>query len=154
MKIYIERKIESEKDLPKEQGVYFVIGKNIKKELMFYDPNCKGKTLEYDISYWLEFCDSWLEPIEVDKGAGEILSKHKIADFDDAIQAMQEYAAIQVAKALDKPTDEEIKEYLLKKYPYEYIEDYDDPIDVNNEFRKCVFEEIKAALDGKIKKEK
>jgi len=77
---------------------------------------------------------------------------NKLVTWETALKAMQEYAAIQVAKALDKPNDEDIEEYLLKKYPPLFVDDNGNPFDVNKLFRESALVDIKAALNGEIKK--
>lgn len=64
MKIYIERKINSESDLPKESGGYFVITKSnhlvvnsAYHEYWLFNDNQKKN--------WIKCIDFWFEPVEV-----------------------------------------------------------------------------------------
>ena len=71
MKIYIERRIESEKDLPKKDGKYIVHNKlnsNIVRYYYHFNDLCKNG--------WLNKVDWYLEPIEVsDKDISEWADK-------------------------------------------------------------------------------
>jgi hypothetical protein len=66
--VFVPHKIESEKDLPKKGGIYFVSCKDfsIPLDVFSFDPNCD--TLK---KTWLEYVDWWLE-------ARELPSKEKI----------------------------------------------------------------------------
>ena len=161
MKIYIERRIESEKDLPKKDGFYYIHYKNpggvvhTQMSVVYYYETIKGLWLGKD---WFDY---WLEPIEVDKGAEEIWAKWRKTWLDEnnvltkdpyVIKAMKEHAAIQVAKALNKPTDEDIEEW-ARSESIAKVEDEDGNI---QEFVTPIMEWLikgaKAALSGEIKK--
>jgi hypothetical protein len=115
MKIYIERKINGEQDLPKEDGKYLVHKTGDIHPCYYFGSIWQGYIYK---DAWLTYYDHWLEPIEVsDEGAGEILNKHHVylaasdfapKEFKDSIErAMKEYAAIQVAKALNSEIKKE-----------------------------------------------
>jgi len=116
MKIYIERKINGEQDLPKKADYYYVKTSYgvLKLVKLYFVPGSQEYIRNWMVDYT---ADWWLEPIEVDKGAVEILNKHHVylaasdfapKEFKDSIErAMKEYAAIQVAKALNSEIKKE-----------------------------------------------
>lgn len=63
--IYRKVYIKSEDDLPKESGVYYVGKRDFEKGLFHFDPNGRGKLQEYDVSYWIEFVEFYLLPVEL-----------------------------------------------------------------------------------------
>jgi len=133
MKIYIERKINSADDLPKEPGFYYIHYKHpndrvhTQMSVVYYDETIKG------LWFGKDWYDYWLDPIEVSE---------------------QEYAAIQVAKALDKPTDEEIEEWareqFMPKKDYSHLTEVQEAILIC--FKSGCSYGAKAALNGEIKK--
>ena len=161
MKIYIERRIESEKDLPKEDGKYLVHKTGDINPCYYFGSIWQGYIYK---DAWLTYYDHWLEPIEVsDEGAEEILRDTFNSSFLDLdylelyVKAMQEYAAIQVAKALDKPANKDIESWAKNIYP-DY---YPNPKNVHEmnvrtkqrNLQSLLIQGAKAALNGEIKKE-
>ena len=147
MKIYIERQINGEQDLPKEEGWYIVkCADNENPEFMKIAK--KGNMFWSKVAYWLE-------PIEAsDKGAEEIFEimfgglngEKGCYHFPDlkewVLFCMKEYAAIQVAKALDKENKlSEIEKLAQSVNPYD------------TRSVKAGRKKFKAALNGEIKKE-
>lgn len=171
MKIYIERKIESERDLPQKEGTYFVHSTIGDKDIFNWtipekdNPVDEYWDMQFQEELWVDTFDYWLEPIEVDEGAeiGDILQKHNLtvdlahnkAMTDRVYKAMQEYADIQVAKALDKPTSEDIeewaKEQFMSKKDYSHLTEIQEAILIC--FKSGCSYGAKAALNGEIKKE-
>lgn len=187
MKIYIERRIESEKDLPSKEGTYFVHTTIGDKDIFNWtfpqrdNPVDEYWDMEFQKELWVNTFDYWLECIEVsDEGAEGMLNKLALKQpmkyesfpafvenessvdiYEAVIYAMKEFAAQQVAKdraehllleVKTQPTDKDIEQYLLKKYPPLFVDDNGNPFDVNKSFRESALIDIKAAMSGEIKK--
>jgi hypothetical protein len=154
MKIYIQRKINCEQDLPKKADYYYVKTSYgvLKLVKLYFVPGSQ----EYIRNWMVDYTADWyLEPIEVsDEGAEEIFEimfgglngEKGCYHFPDlkewVLFCMKEYAAIQVAKALDKENKlSEIEKLAQSVNPYD------------TRSVKAGRKKFKAALNGEIKKE-
>ena len=175
MKIYIEHRIESADDLPKEKGSYMF------SDYHSFDPDDEHNVMDY------QYYEHWLEPVEISDGAEEILTKialsheRKYASFPALIEnessvdvyemiitAMQEFATIQVSKdraehllleVKTQPTDKDIEEWALnyiRSLLLELLPNDGDYMEMDESkikgFYQCLVQGAKAALNGEIKK--
>lgn len=190
MKIYIERRIESERDLPKEPGFYYIHYKHpndmvhTQMSVVYYDETIKGLWFGKDwYDYWLESIEisderaekikKWfrtylsLQTIGEDEQGNDVLMSEDdrlidtICDLNE--KAMQEYAAIQVAKdraehlLLDiktQPSDEDIEEWAREQFmpskDYSHLTEIQEAILIC--FKAGCSYGAKSALSGQIKK--
>ena len=171
MKIYIEHRIESEKDLPKD-GEYIVHYKRQDRISVMDIKRSEGSedAIEFETQYWLISFDWYLEPVEISDGAEEILIKHgflvnthkgdneiiRKAFIEPVIAAMKEFAAQEVAKdraehllleVKTQPTDEDIEEWANAWDETTHHEPW-----VWSAIRYGIKIGAKAALSGEIKK--